>query len=231
VDDDPGVRRLLRDCLTGCDFGVETVARGQKVVDLVGTEHPDLVLLDPGAPDLDGLEAIRRLRDEGEAPVVVLSARDDEAAKVAALEAGADDYITKPFGLRELVARVRVRLRLRPGSAQHGIFRTEDLEVDFQRHRVLLAGREVRLGPKEFRLLRVLIEVGGRTLTERELLRRVWGPGYGSEKHSLQELVGRLRRKLAGGGANARYIITVPRVGYRFATPDQGGSAAERHSR
>jgi two-component system KDP operon response regulator KdpE len=174
VDDDPGVRRLLQDALVVHEFEVETADSGTEAVEQASTVKPDLVLLDLGLPDVYGLELLEHLREMAAAPIMVLSAHHDEGTKVAALELGAQDYVTKPFGLAELVARIRVRLRLRAGAG-HGdaIFRVKDLAVDLQRRRVHVAGREARLTAKEFDLLKALIHADGQVLTVQQLLHQV----------------------------------------------------------
>ncbi len=179
---------------------------------------PDLILLDLGLPDLDGLELIREVRAKANTPIVVVSVRGAERDKVAALDQGADDYLTKPFGVEELLARIRVALRHAAGPTQGSapVFQTGDLEVDLERRQVRVAGLDVHLTPTEYELLRMFVTHPNKVLTDQMLLRGVWGPQYGSEAHYLHVYVARLRKKLEADSQGPRYITTEPGVGYRL---------------
>ena len=182
--------------------------------------RPDLIILDLGLPDIDGLEITRSLREWSEVPIIVLSARGQERDKVAALEAGADDYLTKPFGVGELMARMRVAMRHAARAAEQGaevVFQTGRLRVDMTRRQVFVDDAEVHLSPIEYKLLTSLAEHAGKVVTQRQLLRMVWGPNYASETHYLRVYMGQLRHKLEADPARPRYLLTEPGVGYRLA--------------
>src|SRR5205823_60312 len=204
------------------DFQVATAESGRGALDEYHRWHPDLILLDLGLPDLDGLAVIREVREQASTPIVVLSARNAERDKVAALDLGADDYLTKPFGVDELLARIRVALRhaAGPSSGAEAVFRAGDLEIDFERRRVAVAGREVHLTPTEYDLLKALASHPDKVLTDRMLLQQVWGVEYGSEDHYLHVYVARLRKKLEADPQKPRHLITEPGVGYRLLTED-----------
>jgi two-component system KDP operon response regulator KdpE len=223
VEDDPAVRRVVARNLAGHGFRVEAVESGRAALGLEPTFHPDLILLDLGLPDIDGFAVIQSVRERTTTPIVVLSARGAEADKVRALDMGADDYLTKPFGADELLARVRVGLRHAAGpSARAGAsYRTGGLEVDLERRRVAVDGTEVRLTPTEYALLVALISAPGSVLTEGALLRRVWGPGYDTERHYIHVYMGRLRKKLEADPSRPHFIRTEPGVGYRLVEADQ----------
>jgi len=184
--------------------------------------RPDVILLDLGLPDADGVDLIRDIRGYSSTPIVVLSARNAERDKVAALDLGADDYLTKPFGVDELLARIRVALRhaAGPSSGAEAVFRAGDLEIDFERRRVAVVGREVHLTPTEYDLLKALASHPDKVLTDRMLLQQVWGVEYGSEYHYLHVYVARLRKKLEADPQKPRHLITEPGVGYRLLTED-----------
>jgi two-component system KDP operon response regulator KdpE len=228
VDDEPAILRAVRTNLRAHGYQVETAETGAAAVDRHDRARPDLVLLDLNLPDLDGSEVIRRLRQRAPTPIIVLSVRDAEGDKVAALDAGADDYVTKPFGADELLARVRAALRRLAGPAGQpdGAFVAGDLRVDLQRREVTVRGERVRLTPTEYDLLKTFVRYPDRVLTDRMLLQHVWGSEYGSESHYLHVYVARLRRKLEGGHGQ-RWIQTEPGVGYRFVT-EQAGSLRDR---
>lgn len=223
VDDEPPILRAVRAYLTRRDFQVETAETGAQALDAYARRRPDLILLDLSLPDLDGCEVIRRVRDRGNTPIIVLSVRGAEQDKVAALDLGADDYLTKPFGVDELLARVRVALRhaARPSSGSEAVFRTGALEVNLEQRRVKVAGEDVRLTPTEYDLLRTFIAYPNKVLTDRMLLQQVWGPEYGGESHYLHVYVARLRKKLEADPQRPRYLATEPGVGYRLL--DQEG--------
>ena len=218
VDDELAIQRALRTILHGHGYQVEAAETGRQALDSFSRRRPDLVLLDLGLPDMDGLEVIRQMRAQSNTPIVVLSVRGAEHDKVAALDLGADDYLTKPFGVEELLARVRVALRhaARPESGSAAVFRTGDLEVDMDRRRVSVAGSEVHLTPTEYQLLKAFVTHPDKVLTDRMLLYEVWGPEYGSEAHYLHVYVARLRKKIEADPQKPRYLITEPGVGYRL---------------
>jgi two-component system, OmpR family, KDP operon response regulator KdpE len=217
VDDEPAILRVVRANLARQGYRVETAATGQAALEAHASHHPDLILLDLGLPDVDGLEIVRQIRDRAATPIVVLSARGAERDKVQALDLGADDYLTKPFGVEELLARVRVALRHAARSARPGaLFRTGDLEVDLERRRVAVSGQEVHLTPTEYELLKALIGHPNKVLTTAMLLRWVWGDQYGAGDHYLHVYVARLRKKLATSPGGPTYLVTEPGVGYRL---------------
>jgi two-component system, OmpR family, KDP operon response regulator KdpE len=217
VEDDAPLRRALRTSLRARAFEVIECASGEDAVVLVADGRPDVVLLDLGLPDLDGVEVLRRLRAFSDVPVVVLTARDRQADKIAALDAGADDYVTKPFDVEELLARVRAVLRRVPqAAATEPVVRIDDLEIDLALRQVRRAGEVVHLTKTELALLEQLVTNPGKLLTHEYLLRQVWGQGYGSESNYLRVYVGQLRRKLVDDAANPRLIVTEPGIGYRW---------------
>ena len=220
IEDEPGILRALKTNLTGHGFQVssaETGANGIKAYDL---RRPDLILLDLGLPDMDGNEIIRTVREAASTPIIVLSVRGAEREKVESLDAGADDYLTKPFGVEELLARVRVALRhaARPEAGTAPVLKTGDLEVDIEQRLVRVAGSDVHLTPTEYELLRAFVSHPDKVFTDRMLLREVWGPEYGDEAHYLHVYVARLRKKIEPDPQRPRYVITEPGVGYRFVT-------------
>jgi two-component system KDP operon response regulator KdpE len=218
VDDEPAILRAVQTNLARHDFQVGTAASGRDALQAVERFHPDVLLLDLGLPDMEGAEVIRAIRARSSLPIVVLSAREAERDKVQALDLGADDYLTKPFGVDELLARVRVALRhaARPSQGTAPVFRTGDLEVDLERRRVTVGGSEVHLTPTEYELLKALITHPNKVLTDRMLLQQVWGSAYGDEGHYLHVYVARLRKKLELDPQAPRYIGTEPGVGYRL---------------
>jgi two-component system, OmpR family, KDP operon response regulator KdpE len=217
VDDEPQIRRALRTSLEAHGFRVETAGTGEEAVVGVAEIAPDVVFLDLGLPDLDGTEVIRRVRAFSEVPVIVISVREQQADKVAALDAGADDYVTKPFGMEEVLARLRAALRRsRPGAPEPAVQRFDDLEVDVARRLVTIGDEPVHLTPTEYGLLEAFVTHPGKLLTHQWLLRRVWGQGYGTESHYLRVYVRALRRKLGDDAAAPRLILTEPGVGYRW---------------
>ncbi len=220
VDDEPAILRAVRSNLARHGFQVETADTGRQALDSYTRLRPDVILLDLGLPDMDGLEVIRQVRARDITPIIVLSVREAEADKVAALDLGADDYLTKPFGVDELLARLRVALRhaVRSTGSGTAVFRTGALEVDLERRRVSVEGVEVHLTPTEYQLLKAFITYPDRVLTDRVLLQQVWGPEYGSEAHYLHVYVARLRKKLEADPQKPRYLVTEPGVGYRFLT-------------
>ncbi|MDQ3928434.1 MAG: response regulator transcription factor [Chloroflexota bacterium] len=221
VEDERGILRYLHTNLAHRGFQVEAVGTGQQALESYTRFHPDLILLDLGLPDISGLEIIRQVRKHSSTPIIVLSAREAEHEKVTALDLGADDYLTKPFGIDELLARVRVALRhaARPAYGAMPVFQTGDLAVDLERRRVTVAGNEVHLSPTEYELLKAFIGHPDKVLTDRMLLDQVWGAGYAFDDHYLHVYVARLRKKLHGDSQDGRrYLVTEPGVGYRLVT-------------
>ena len=217
VEDDPQIRRFLRATLPAHGFRLLEADTGGVGLTQAATRTPEVILLDLGLPDIDGLEIIRRLREWSPVPIIVLSARGMERDKVAALDAGADDYLTKPFGVDELLARLRVALRRRAVAASPGgLFTSGGLSVDVAGHIVRVDGREVRLTPTEFKLLAALVRHAGKVVTHRQLLVEVWGPGSAGNTHYLRVQMHGLRHKIEATPARPRHLITEPGVGYRL---------------
>jgi two-component system, OmpR family, KDP operon response regulator KdpE len=219
VEDEPQVMRFLRATLPDHGYRMVEAATGAEALVEASTRGPDLVLLDLGLPDLDGVEVTRRIREWSAVPILVVSARGQERDKVEALDAGADDYLTKPFGTEELLARMRVALRHATrvkGEGGDSVFEAGDLRVDLGARLVFLRGEEVRLTRTEYRLLSALVQNAGRVVTHRQLLREVWGPGSSSETHYLRVYMAQLRHKLEDDPAQPRYLLTETGVGYRL---------------
>jgi two-component system KDP operon response regulator KdpE len=219
IEDDPQIRRFLRTGLESHGFQIHEADTGKLGLIEAANRKPDLVILDLGLPDMDGVEVVRKLRGWSALPVIVLSARAAETDKVAALDAGADDYLTKPFGLGELLARIRVALRHASGTAQEkgGVFAVAGLKVDLPHRRVYREGNEVHLTPIEYRLLTTLVKHAGKVLTHRQLLNEVWGPGHVERSHYLRIYMAGLRHKLETDPARPRFLLTETGVGYRLA--------------
>lgn len=218
VEDDQAIRRLLRAALTNEGYRVAEAESGQAGLRLAASQPPDLVILDLGLPDLDGQEVLTRLREWYESPIIVLSARDLESQKVQALDHGADDYVTKPFGVGELLARMRTAMRhVRRTGPDSTTLTIGDLKVDFAARTVQRRGESVHLTPLEYKLLATMLKHAGKVLTHRTLLREVWGPQDSQENHYLRVFVASLRRKLEDDPTAPRYILTEQGVGYRFA--------------
>jgi len=219
IEDELPIRKFLRIALESNQFVVSDAENATKGISHAIAEPPDAVILDLGLPDLDGLEVIRRMREWSQVPIIVLSARGRESDKVAALDAGADDYLTKPFGVGELLARLRVALRHRAqlqSQTADAIFRAGDLTVDLARREVHLGSTQIHLTPTEYRLLLVLVRNAGKVVTHRQLLKEVWGPGSVSENQYLRVYMGQLRRKLEADATQPRYLRTEAGVGYRL---------------
>jgi two-component system KDP operon response regulator KdpE len=218
VDDEPAILATMAPLLRARGYTVATATNGYGAIDAVARTPPDLVILDLGLPDLDGVEVCRRLREGRNLPIVVLSARDAERDKVAALDAGADDYVTKPFGSEELLARIRAALRRSETTpAGAGILVRGDLTIDIDRRRVTRGDDEIRLTPKELELLLFLAQRPGRVLTHRTILTAIWGAQAVDQPEHLRVLVNALRRKIEEDPARPRYVLTDPWIGYRFA--------------
>jgi two-component system KDP operon response regulator KdpE len=217
VDDEPQIRRFLEIGLRAEGFEVAQAATGAEGLAELARRGADLVVLDLGLPDFDGHEVLERIRDWSSVPVIVLSVRAREAEKVRALDGGADDYVTKPFGVPELMARIRALLRHRGGAAGASpVFDDGNLRIDLARRTVEVAGQPVALTRKEFAVLAMLLGAGGRVVTQPHLLREVWGPGHAEDTHYLRVVVARLRQRLGDSAAAPRYLRTEPGVGYRF---------------
>ncbi len=217
VDDELQIRRFLRIALEANGYHVFETANGQEAIQEAARTRPDLIILDLGLPDIDGLEVLRRLREWTATPTIILSVRDADRDKVAALDAGADDYLTKPFSLEELMARLRVAQRHAQPGPRSTTYRMGAIEVDLSRRQVTRDGEAVKLTPTEYALLRLLIQHAGRVLTHKQILREVWGPDYVEETHYLRVYFAQLRQKLEDDPSRPRLILTEPGVGYRLA--------------
>ena len=222
VDDEPQLRRVMLASLTDLGYIVVDAKSGEEALEKFRHESPDLVLLDLNMPGIGGLETCRAIRSGSDVPIIILSVRNAERDKVEALDAGADDYVTKPFGIQELLARIRAAMRRSPVSMEQGprTIRTEDLEIDFDARTASIAGKSVRLTPKEFDLLRYLVLNGNKAVPHRKLLQAVWGPDYGDEVEYLRVFINALRKKVEPNPSKPKYLVTEPWVGYRFAVPE-----------
>ena len=220
VDDEVPIQRAVAPLLSSRGFEVRTAGTGAQALTEFAQWEPDLIVLDLGLPDLGGGEVCRRIRASSEVPIIVLSAKGSERDKVEALDAGADDYVTKPFGPEELMARIRTALRrtFKPEDAGTGQVDAGDLTIDFDRHRVIRDGEEIRLTPKEFELLALLARNPGRVLTHRVILKAIWGPNAVNQPEHLWVLVRQLRKKIEPDVAHPRYVLSEPWIGYRFGT-------------
>lgn len=218
MDDEPGILRAVQTNLGRHDFRVDVAATGSGALEAYNRVRPDLVLLDLGLPDMDGLDVLRTIRERASTPVVVLSARETERDKVTALDMGADDYLTKPFGVNELLARVRVALRhaAKPPTGTESVVRFADVELDMERRLLTSAGKEVHLTPTEWDLVKLFTLHPDKVLTDRMITDAVWGASYPAQSHSLHVYVARLRKKLESAPGTRRHILTEPGVGYRF---------------
>jgi two-component system, OmpR family, KDP operon response regulator KdpE len=219
VDDEPQIRRVLRSTLSFRGYTISEVATGEEAVELAPKLKPDLILLDVNLPGMSGVETCREIRRSSDAPIIMLTVRSAERDKVIALDAGADDYITKPFGIEELLARIRATLRRHPSPDALPPFVSRELSVDFEHRRVTAAGEEIHLAPKEFDVLRRLIANQGKPVTHRRLLQSVWGPEYGEETENLRVVINQLRKKIEKDPSQPKLILTEPWVGYRFQPP------------
>ncbi len=215
VDDERPIRRFLSASLSG-KYMISEAASGEEAIRAVTTERPDLLILDLGLPDIDGVEVTRRLREWTQIPIIIVSVREQEADKIAALDAGADDYLTKPFGAGELMARIRVALRRSVQGESEPVFSSGSLSVDLTLRTVTTNGQPVTLTPTEYDLLKTLIKHAGKVLTHRQLLRTVWGNNYESDTHILQVNISNLRRKVEPDPTRPTHIVTEPGVGYRL---------------
>lgn len=221
IEDEKPIRRFLKASLEG-SYRYAEAETGKQGLMMISSQPPDLVILDLGLPDMDGVEVIDELRNWSSIPIIILSARDQEKDKVAALDRGADDYLSKPFGMDELLARIRVALRHRArilsgADTALSVHELGELRIDLGARRVFVTGKEVHLTPNEYRLLTALVQYAGRVMTHRQLLREVWGPGNAEEVHYLRVCMANLRRKIESNPTRPRYLLTEQGVGYRFA--------------
>jgi two-component system KDP operon response regulator KdpE len=219
VDDEPQIRRVLQTTLCGANYVVIVAKNGQEGIDTVVQEHPDLVLLDINLPDMSGFDACRLIRLSFAGPILILSVRNSVRDKIGALDAGADDYIVKPFAMAELLARVRAALRRSSAEQPLPKIETSELTVDFEMRIINVRGNSVHLTPKAFDVLRLLVTQQGRPLTHRKILQMVWGPEYAEETESLRVVIRQLRSKIEKDPAHPRYIVTEPWIGYMFQLP------------
>ncbi|MGA2158718.1 MAG: response regulator [Dehalococcoidia bacterium] len=219
IDDEQAIRRFLHVALTSQGYEVFEASSGLEALTTAGNYKPDIIILDLGLPDIDGIDVTKLIRQISKIPIIVLSVRGAENDKIAALDAGADDYLTKPFGVGELLARLRANLRRSTQPEPEQIFNKGELSVDLEKRLVTVAGRDVQLTPTEYDLLKVLITHAGKVLTHNHLLREVWGTGYEQEFHILHVNVSNLRHKIEPDPSRPRFIITEPGVGYRLKTP------------
>lgn len=221
ADDEPKIRMFLRANLEARDYEVYLAQDGIETVEMAGRILPDVIVLDVNMPRMDGIEACRRIREWADMPIIILSVREDERDKVRALDEGADDYVTKPFGIEELLARIRVALRRSTGATTDvPVFTAGELEVDLSKRVVKRKGQIVKLTRTEYELLAYLVSNCGKVLTHRELLHNVWGPEYGEEIEYVRTFITQLRRKIENDPSNPQFIVTEPRIGYRFVKPE-----------
>jgi two-component system KDP operon response regulator KdpE len=216
VDDENAIRRYLRAALSAQGFTIYEAANGQEAINAVVSHHPDLVILDLGLPDFDGIEVTRRLREWSQTPIIILSVREAENDKIAALDAGADDYLTKPFSTGELMARMRVALRRMTNTPDEPVLQVDNLKMDVSHRLVTVDEQQVALTPTEYEILRLLLQNAGKVLTHRQLLKQVWGTAYESEMHILRVNISNLRRKIEPDPSRPHYLLTEPGVGYRI---------------
>jgi two-component system KDP operon response regulator KdpE len=218
VDDELPIQRFLRTALDTGEFSLHQAENGHSALAAAVAIRPDIILLDLGLPDMDGVTVIERIREWSHVPIIVLSVREREDDKVKALDAGADDYLTKPFGVGELLARIRAALRRSLQEAPEPLYRIEGLEVDLTRRRVSVHGEEVQLTPTEYELLRLLVTHAGKVLTHSQILKQIWGVAYMEQPHVLRVNISNLRRKIEQDPSRPRCILTEPGVGYRLRT-------------
>jgi len=216
VDDETSIRRYLRAALSAQGFTVYEAANGQEALNAVIASRPDIIILDLGLPDMDGIEVTRRLREWSQTPIIILSVREAEQDKIAALDSGADDYLTKPFGTGELMARMRVVMRRQISKSDEPILKVDELQMDLSRRVVTVGDYEISLTPTEYDILRLLMQNAGKVITHHHLLRQVWGTAYESEMHLLRVNISNLRRKIEPDPARPHYLLTEPGVGYRI---------------
>jgi two-component system KDP operon response regulator KdpE len=219
VDDEPQIRRVMRTTLASHSYVIVEAQSGEEAVEKLEATHPDLILLDVNMPGMGGLAACREIRERSDVPIIMLTVRNTEKDKVRALDAGADDYVVKPFGIEELLARIRATLRRASPEEPLPTFESPGLQIDFEARRVLVQGKPVRLTPKEFSLLRQLVGNAGKPISHRNLLQAVWGPDYGEETEYLRVFINQIRKKIEADPRHPRYIRTEPWIGYRFEAP------------
>jgi two-component system, OmpR family, KDP operon response regulator KdpE len=222
IEDEEPIRKFLRVSLGAHGYRLIESGTGKDGLLQAATAQPDLIILDLGLPDMDGVDLTRQIREWSQVPIIIVSARGKEQDKVVALDAGADDYLTKPFGVGELLARLRVALRHRATTPSDGspVFQNGDLKVDLVRREITVAGQPIHLTPNEYRLLSILVQHAGRVLTHRQLLKEIWGPGSALETHYLRVYMNQLRQKIETDAAQPKYLLTEPGVGYRLADED-----------
>jgi two-component system KDP operon response regulator KdpE len=221
VDDEVPIQRFLHTTLDTGEYSLHQAETGHAALAAAVATHPDIILLDLGLPDMDGIEVIRRIREWSQVPIIVLSVRDREDDKVKALDAGADDYLSKPFGVAELIARIRGALRRSVQSAPEPVYKIDELQVDLSRRRVIIRGEEIQLTPTEYDLLRLLVTHAGKVLTHSQILKQIWGVGYVEQPHVLRVNISNLRRKIECDASRPHYITTEPGVGYRMRSSDK----------
>lgn len=219
IDDDPPIRKLLKVALGAHGYVFEEAACAQDGITRAAYFHPDIIILDLGLPDFDGKKVIKEIREWAKTPIIILTARDQEAEKIDALDAGADDYLTKPFGVGELLARMRVCLRRSSRADSEPVMQCGDLSIDFVQRRVMVGEREIRLTPTEYELIKLLAQNAGRVMTHQQLLKAVWGQSYTEDTHYIRVFIGQLRRKIEPDPTQPRYIVTESGVGYRLLCP------------
>jgi two-component system, OmpR family, KDP operon response regulator KdpE len=219
VDDEPQIRRVLRSTLTSQGYVLTDAKTGEEAVDIARKDKPDLILMDVNMPGIGGIAACREIRGFSSAPIIMLTVRNAERDKVQALDAGADDYVVKPFGIEELLARIRASLRRYSAGDTLPPLAAAGLAIDFESRRVEVRGQEVHLTPKEFEVMKLLVANQGKPLTHRRLLQAVWGPDYGEETENLRVVINQLRKKIETDSAHPRFILTEPWIGYRFQMP------------
>ena len=221
VDDDSQIRRVMRTALSSHGYTITEARNGEEAIKKVRAERLDLIILDLNIPDMDGIEVCREIRVVSNLPIIMLTVRSAEKDKVRALDAGADDYVVKPFGIDELLARIRAALRRAPGEAVETSVLTKEMHLDFDNRNIIVQGKSVHLTPKEFELLRELVTNAGKPVSHRRLLQAVWGPDYGEETESLRVMVNQLRKKIEPDPANPRFIRTEPWICYRLVLPQE----------
>lgn len=225
VDDEPQIRRVMRTTLTAQGYAIVEARDGQEALEKLRSERPDLVLLDVNMPVMDGLETCREMRRGSDVGIIMLTVRSSEQDKVRALDVGADDYVVKPFGIQELLARVRAVLRRGANEETQNVLASKELSFDFGKRTIIVRGTAVHLTPKEFEVLRELVAGNGMPMSHRRLLQAVWGPDYGDETESLRVVINQLRKKIESNPAKPKFIKTEPWVGYRFSVPSDGQPA------
>lgn len=216
IDDEPQIRKLLKVSLGAHGYEIEEAATGMEGISRAATFKPDFLIIDLGLPDMDGKKVVQQIREWSQTPIIVLTARDQEQEKIEALDAGADDYVTKPFGMGELMARMRVSLRRSAASENDPILTCGELVIDLVARRVTVSGREIKLTPTEYELIKILAQHRGRVLTHKQLLKAVWGSSYNEDTHYIRVYIGQLRRKIEENPTRPRYITTESGVGYRL---------------